>query len=246
MRSMEPLAAAATARAGQMIAAEAAVSRRSRVPPVRSPVGSPSVDSGAGERQRKGLDECRNCPLWKYATQAVPGEGPMSARLMLVGEQPGDQEDLAGRPFVGPAGQLLDRALSAAGIDRGEVYVTNAVKHFEYELRAKRRLHKKPAELEIAACHVWYESEVATVQPALIVAMGATAVRAVLGRALPILSNRGTLLQPPNELAPSTRVLVTVHPSYLLRVLPETRDAEYSKFVEDLKIAAKYIRNLRS
>ena len=243
---IEPLAAAATARAGQMIAAEAAVSRRSRVPPVRSPVGSPSVDSGAGEKQRKALDQCRNCPLWKYATQAVPGEGPISARLMLVGEQPGDQEDLAGRPFVGPAGQLLDRALSAAGIDRGEVYVTNAVKHFKYELRGKRRLHKKPAELEIAACHVWYESEVATVQPALIVAMGATAVRAVLGRALPILANRGTLLQPPNELAPSTRVLVTVHPSYLLRVLPETRDAEYSKFVEDLKIAAKYIRNLRS
>ncbi len=243
---IEPLAAAATARAGQMIAAEAAVSRRSRVPPVRSPVGSPSADSGAGEKQRKALDQCRNCPLWKYATQAVPGEGPISARLMLVGEQPGDQEDLAGRPFVGPAGQLLDRALSAAGIDRGEVYVTNAVKHFKYELRGKRRLHKKPAELEIAACHVWYESEVATVQPALIVAMGATAVRAVLGRALPILANRGTLLQPPNELAPSTRVLVTVHPSYLLRVLPETRDAEYSKFVEDLKIAAKYIRNLRS
>jgi DNA polymerase len=229
-----------------MIANEAAVSRRSRVPPVRSPVGSPSADSGAGEEQRKALDECRNCPLWKYATQAVPGEGPMSARLMLVGEQPGDQEDLVGRPFVGPAGQLLDRALSAAGIDRGEVYVTNAVKHFKYELRGKRRLHKKPAELEIAACHVWYESEVATVQPALIVAMGATAVRAVLGRALPILANRGTLLQPPNELAPSTRVLVTVHPSYLLRVLPETRDAEYSKFVEDLKIAAKYIRKLRS
>ena len=243
---IEPLAAAANARAGQMVAAEAAAPRRSRVPPAPSPLSTPTPDSGAGEDQRELLDQCRNCPLWKHATQAVPGEGPTSARLMLVGEQPGDQEDLAGRPFVGPAGQLLDRALAAAGIERSEVYATNAVKHFKYELRGKRRLHKKPAELEIAACHAWYESEVATVQPALIVAMGATAVRAVLGRALPILANRGTLLAPESGLAASTRVLVTVHPSYLLRVLPETRDAEYGKFVEDLKIAAKYIRELRN
>ena len=211
-----PLVTAAPTRAGQMIATEAAAPRRSRATPVRASA-SPGADSGAGEEQRKWLDQCRNCPLWKYATQAVPGEGPLSARLMLVGEQPGDQEDLAGRPFVGPAGQLLDRALSAAKIDRSEVYVTNAVKHFKYELRGKRRLHKKPAELEIAACHMWYESEVASVKPDLIVAMGATAVRAVLGRALPILANRGTLLEAPSELPASTRVLVTVHPSYLLR-----------------------------
>ena len=243
---IDPLASAATARAGQMIAAEVAAPRRSRVPPARSPVSTPMPNTGAGEAQRELLDQCRNCPLWKYATQAVPGEGPPSARLMLVGEQPGDQEDLAGRPFVGPAGQLLDRALAAADIDRSEVYVTNAVKHFKYELRGKRRLHKKPAELEIAACHPWYESEVATVRPALIVALGATAVRAVLGRPLPILANRGTLIEPQNQLPPSTRVLVTVHPSYLLRVLPETRDAEYDKFVADLKIAAKYLRHLRT
>ena len=209
------------------------------------PASTPRAESGAGEDQRKLLDQCRNCSLWKHATQAVPGEGPTSARMMLVGEQPGDQEDLAGRPFVGPAGQMLDRALAAAGIKRSEVYVTNAVKHFKYELRGKRRLHKKPAELEIAACHAWYESEVATVQPALIVALGATAVRAVLGRALPILANRGTLIEPHNELLPSTRVLVTVHPSYLLRVLPEARDAEFGKFVEDLTIAAKHLRGLR-
>jgi uracil-DNA glycosylase len=209
------------------------------------PSSTPQAESGAGEDQRKLLDQCRNCSLWKHATQAVPGEGPTSARMMLVGEQPGDQEDLAGRPFVGPAGQLLDRALAAAGIKRSEVYVTNAVKHFKFELRGKRRLHKKPAELEIAACHAWYESEVATVQPALIVALGATAVRAVLGHALPILANRGTLIEPHNELLPSTRVLVTVHPSYLLRVLPEARDAEFGKFVEDLKIAVKYLRGLR-
>ena len=209
------------------------------------PASTPQAESGAGESQRKLLDQCRNCSLWKHATQAVPGEGPTSARMMLVGEQPGDQEDLAGRPFVGPAGQLLDRALAAADIKRSEVYVTNAVKHFKFELRGKRRLHKKPAELEIAACHAWYESEVATVQPALIVALGATAVRAVLGHALPILANRGTLIEPHNELLPSTRVLVTVHPSYLLRVLPEARDAEFGKFVEDLNIAAKYLRGLR-
>ena len=209
------------------------------------PASTPPAESGAGEDQRNQLDQCRSCSLWKHATQAVPGEGPTSARMMLVGEQPGDQEDLAGRPFVGPAGQLLDRALDAAGIKRSEVYVTNAVKHFKYELRGKRRLHKKPAELEIAACHAWYESEVATVQPALIVALGASAVRAVLGHALPILANRGMLIEPHNELLPSTRVLVTVHPSYLLRVLPEARDAEFGKFVEDLKIAAKYLRGLR-
>ena len=165
-RLIEPLTAAANARAGRMISNEAAAPRRSRVPPARSSIPTPAADSGAGEDQRKLLDQCRNCPLWQHATQAVPGEGPTSARLMLVGEQPGDQEDLAGRPFVGPAGQLLDRALTAAGIERSEVYVTNAVKHFKYELRGKRRLHKKPAELEIAACHAWYESEVATVQPA--------------------------------------------------------------------------------
>ena len=242
---IEPLAAVAKARAGQMVAAEAATPRRSRVPRASSAVSSPSVNSGAGEAQRKLLNQCRSCPLWQFATQAVPGEGPTSAPLMLVGEQPGDQEDLAGHPFVGPAGQLLDRALAAAGIERAQVYVTNAVKHFKYELRGKRRLHKKPAEQEIAACHAWYESEVAAVQPALIVALGATAVRAVLGRALPILAHRGTLIDAPNELAPSARVLVTVHPSYLLRVLPETRDAEFGKFVEDLKIAAKYVRDRR-
>ena len=201
----------------------------------------PTADAGAGEEQRAALNQCRNCSLWRHATQAVPGEGTSPARLMLVGEQPGDQEDLAGRPFVGPAGQLLDRALADAGIDRRDVYVTNAVKHFKYELRGRRRLHKKPAELEIAACRPWYESEVATVQPHLIVALGATAARAVLGRALPILANRGRLLEPADEIASAARVLVTVHPSYLLRVLPETRDAEYAAFVDDLKIAAKYI-----
>jgi len=242
---IQPLAAAAKARAGHMVAAEAAAPRRSRAVRAAPIASALTTISGAGEAQRKLLDQCRHCPLWEHATQAVPGEGPAPARLMMVGEQPGDQEDLAGRPFVGPAGQLLDRALADAGIDRRTTYVTNAVKHFKYELRGKRRLHKKPAELEIAACHRWYESEVATVQPELIVALGATAVRAVLGRALPILAHRGTLIEPSAEMAPNTRVLVTVHPSYLLRVLPETREAEYAKFVDDLKIAADYLRDRR-
>ena len=240
---IQPLAAAAKARAGQMVAAEAAAPRRSRAVRAAPPASVLPVSS-AGEAQRKLLDQCRNCPLWEHATQAVPGEGPAPARLMMVGEQPGDQEDLAGRPFVGPAGQLLDRALADAGIDRRTTYVTNAVKHFKYELRGKRRLHKKPAELEIAACHRWYESEVASVQPELIVALGATAVRAVLERALPILAHRGTLIEP-SGVSQNTRVLVTVHPSYLLRVPPETREAEYAKFVGDLKIAADYLRDRR-
>ncbi len=239
---IEPLVSAAKTRAGQMVATEASAPRRGRLPRVPSLPSEPSTDAGAGEEQRKLLNQCRNCPLWRDATQGVPGEGPRNARLMMVGEQPGDQEDLAGRPFVGPAGQLFDRALNDAGIDRTDVYVTNAVKHFKYELRGKRRLHKKPAELEVAACHKWYESEVRAVQPDLIVAMGATAVRTVLGRALPILAHRGTLIESNDKFAPNARVLVTVHPSYLLRVPPEARDVEYAKFVDDLKIAAEHIR----
>jgi uracil-DNA glycosylase len=237
---IEPIAADAKLRAGKTIAPRTSRALRAPAAPLM-----PAPDAGAGEAQRQLLNECRNCPLWKGATQGVPGEGPLSARLMLVGEQPGDQEDIAGRPFVGPAGQLLDRALIEAGVDRGEVYVTNAVKHFKYELRGKRRLHKKPSELEITACHPWFESEVATVQPDLIVALGATAARAVVGRALPILANRGMLLAPPPGLPATTRLLVTVHPSYLLRVLPETRDAEFAKFVDDLKVAAKFLRDQR-
>lgn len=236
-----PLVAAAKTRAGQMVATEATAPRRSGLPRAPSLPSEPSNESGAGEEQRKLLNECRNCPLWRDATQGVPGEGPHSARLMFVGEQPGDQEDIAGRPFVGPAGNLFDRALNDAGIDRAGVYVTNAVKHFKYELRGKRRLHKSPAELEIAACRPWYESEVKAVQPDLIVAMGATAVRAALGRPLPILANRGTLIDLNNGSAPSARLLITVHPSYLLRVPPEARDAEYAKFVADLKVAAAHI-----
>jgi uracil-DNA glycosylase family protein len=181
--------------------------------------------------------ECQACPLWKNATQTVFGEGPARAAVMLVGEQPGDQEDLAGRPFVGAAGQMLDRALADAGIDRGEVYVTNAVKHFKHEPRGKRRIHKKPSDLEIEACHPWLEHELELVQPALVVALGASAARALLGHATPIERNRGRLL----PLLGGARLLVTVHPSYLLRVPDQYRPEAYRHFVEDLKLALPFL-----
>jgi len=178
---------------------------------------------------------CRACHLWKDATQTVFGEGPSHARMMLVGEQPGDKEDLAGKPFVGPAGQMLDRALQEAGIDRHKTYVTGAVKHFKFVRRGKFRLHQKPATPEIRACRPWYERELAAIKPALVVAMGATAAQCVFGKITPINRNRGRLI----DLDDGIKALVTVHPSYLLR-LPdaEARAREYARFVDDLKIAA--------
>ena len=188
---------------------------------------------------RAAEDECTRCPLYKNATQVVPGEGPARARIMMVGEQPGDKEDLAGKPFVGPAGQMLDRALEEAGIDRGAVYVTNAVKHFKFVPRGKIRLHQKPNTPEIKACRPWYERELAAIKPDLVVAMGATAAQSVLGKITPINKNRGRLI----NLDDGTRVLVTVHPSYLLR-LPDAdaRAREYQHFVQDLKIASDVLR----
>jgi DNA polymerase len=184
---------------------------------------------------------CRACPLWKDATQTVFGEGPQHASIMLVGEQPGDKEDLAGRPFVGPAGQLLDRALQEAGIDRPRVYVTNAVKHFKFVLRGKFRLHQKPTTPEIKACRPWYERELAAIKPALVVAMGATAAQSVFGKITPINKSRGRLI----DLDEGMQALVTVHPSYLLR-LPDAdaKAREYDRFVEDLKIAAGVLKKL--
>lgn len=181
--------------------------------------------------------DCRACPLWKGATQTVFGEGRPRAALMLVGEQPGDQEDLAGQPFVGSAGDVLDRALADAGIDRQQVYVTNAVKHFKHEPRGKRRIHKKPSEREIEACHPWLENELALVRPALVVALGATAARSLLGRATPIEANRSQLI----PLFGGGRLLITVHPSYLLRVPDPYRAEAYRRFVEDLKLALPFL-----
>lgn len=185
--------------------------------------------------------DCRACPLWKDATQTVFGEGPPHAPLMLVGEQPGDKEDLAGKPFVGPAGQMLDRALDEAGIDRKKVYVTNAVKHFKFVPRGKIRLHQKPNTAEIKACRPWYERERATVKPVLVVAMGATAAQCVFGKITPINKNRGHLI----DLHDGAQALVTVHPSYLLR-LPDqdARAREYQRFVDDLKMAGTQLRKI--
>lgn len=190
---------------------------------------------------REQAAHCRDCPLWKHATQTVFGAGPASARIVLVGEQPGDQEDLDGKPFVGPAGRLLDRALLDAAIDRKATYVTNAVKHFKFEPRGKRRIHKKPSELEIGACHQWLERELALIRPALVVALGATAARAVFGRATAIGKNRGRILAGAQAKHPvEADLLVTVHPSFLLRVPDEDRDAAYEAFVADLKLIAAY------
>jgi uracil-DNA glycosylase family protein len=183
---------------------------------------------------------CRACPLWKNATQTVFGEGPLHAQAMLVGEQPGDKEDLSGKPFVGPAGRILDRALEEAGIDRRKVYVTNAVKHFKFVPRGKIRLHQKPTTPEIKACRQWYERELAAIKPPLVVAMGATAAQSVFGKMTPINKNRGHLI----DVEEGLKALVTVHPSYLLR-LPdaEAKEREYRRFVADLKIAATMLKD---
>jgi len=181
---------------------------------------------------RETASACRNCALWEPATQTVFGEGPVPARIMLVGEQPGDTEDIAGRPFVGPAGRKLDEALIAAGIDRREVYVTNAVKHFKFVPRGKIRLHQKPTTPEIKACRPWLEREIEFIAPEVIVAMGATAAHSVFGRAMPIGKNRGRMVS-----LNGTQALITVHPSYLLRIEePDAAAAEYARFVEDLRL----------
>jgi uracil-DNA glycosylase family protein len=184
------------------------------------------------------VNACRRCGLWKSATQGVPGEGKAPSGLMLVGEAPGDQEDLQGHPFVGPAGAMLDRALEEAGMDRKSVYVSNAVKHFKFEPRGKRRLHVKPSVTEIQACHWWLEEELRLVSPKLVVALGATAARALLGRVVTIAQTRGSALQ----LSETTHLWVTIHPSYLLRIPEESRKrAEYQRFVEELTAAHRWV-----
>lgn len=189
------------------------------------------------EALRDDASDCKACPLWKHATQTVFGEGKASARCMLVGEQPGDQEDLQGRPFVGPAGAVLDRALKEAGLDRSRLYVTNAVKHFKWEPRGRRRMHKTPAQQEIEACRQWLERELATVRPDLVVALGGTAARALVGRVVKLGEQRGRIITGGDIPA----LLVTVHPSYILRVPPQDRDDTYNAFVADLKVAADFL-----
>lgn len=201
---------------------------------VRSPAASLA-------RLAQEAKSCTRCPLYRNATQTVFGEGPADAKLMVVGEQPGDQEDIAGRPFVGPAGRVLDRALAEAGIDRALVYVTNAVKHFKNEPRGKRRLHKKPTRSEVEVCKVWLLQEVAVVRPALVLAMGVTAAEALAGRPMTIARERGRAL----AFSGGQRGMVTVHPSSILRVPDEAaRHQAYAGLVKDLKVALKTLQTV--
>ena len=179
---------------------------------------------------------CRECPIGQHATQAVCGEGPARARLMIVGEQPGDQEDLRGRPLVGPAGQLFDRALAELGWTRADLFITNAVKHFKYEPRGKRRLHKTPSQQEAAACLHWLESEIELVQPQALLALGATAASSLLGRRVAVMSERGQWF----ERADGRRVLVTLHPAALLRAPPDTQAHAYQDWLQDLREAGRF------
>jgi DNA polymerase len=197
---------------------------------------APLAGSRRLTRARAEARACRRCPLWKHATQTVFGEGPATARVLVVGEQPGDREDLDGRPFVGPAGQLLRKALVEAGLDVTTFYVTNAVKHFKWEPRGKRRIHKRPNQLEILACRHWLEEEVAAIAPRLILALGATAAAAIAEGTVRVTRDRGQLL--PSTLGPP--VTVTVHPSSILRQPDaESRRREYERFVDDLRAIAR-------
>lgn len=187
---------------------------------------------------RRATQACKGCELYLHATQAVSGEGPSTADLVLIGEQPGNDEDLAGRPFVGPAGRMLDRALEDAGIDRTRVYITNAVKHFKFEERGKRRIHKKPSVGEVRACKPWLEAEVAIVKPTIIGCLGATAAQSLLGSEFRLTKDRGRPIEHP----PDGTIVATVHPSAILRAPdPEQREAAYAQFVEDLKTIRKLL-----
>lgn len=184
---------------------------------------------------------CTRCPLYKHATQVVPGEGSPRSRLMMVGEQPGNNEDMEGRPFVGPAGRILDRAIADADLDRRKIFVTNAVKHFKFEQRGKRRLHKKPNAYEIDRCHWWLEQELRVIKPELVVALGATAVRSLTGRPMAIVKLRGRAV----PLADGTPLVATIHPSYLLRIRDDDDKAsEYARFVNDLRLCAKLLEKV--
>ena len=192
-------------------------------------------------RAREKAAGCRRCDLWKRATQTVFGEGPANARLMLVGEQPGDQEDLAGEPFVGPAGQLLRAALEEAGLDPAEVFLTNAVKHFKWQPRGKRRIHERPNREEVLACRLWLDEEIAAVKPAMIVALGATAASTLLGSAAKVTRDRGKFF--PSTLAPM--VSMTVHPSSILRATDSAARAQARReFVADLKTFARKLKRI--
>ena len=196
---------------------------------------APVPETASLTRLREAAAHCTACPLYKDATQTVFGEGRKDASIMLLGEQPGDQEDLSGKPFIGPAGQILNRALEEAGIDRNSVYVTNTVKHFKWEPRGKRRIHQKPSSRDIAACRPWLEAELRVVRPKVLLCLGSTAAQALFGSSFRVTRERGKVIE--SELAP--RVVPTVHPSSLLRQPDEeSRAREYALFVDDLRVAA--------
>ena len=197
---------------------------------------APVPETSSLKELAEAAKKCTACHLYKRGTQTVFGEGPKNATIMLIGEQPGDYEDVAGKPFVGPAGKIMDRALEEAGIDRKHVYVTNAVKHFKWEPRGKRRIHQKPNSREIAACRPWLEAELRLVKPKLVVCLGATAGQTVFGPTFRVTRERGKVLS--SKLAP--KVVATVHPSSLLRQPDEeSREREYASFVRDLRVALK-------
>lgn len=220
----------------------AKLSRRGR--PGEELTAAPLISTNATlEELRERARTCRACDLWKRATQSVFGEGSADARVLLIGEQPGDREDLAGRPFVGPAGLLLDKALEQAGIARENVYVTNVVKHFNWEPRGKRRIHKKPNQLQIAACRPWLDAELAAVRPEVVVCLGATAAQALLGKKFRVTQQRGQMI--PSTLAPF--VTATVHPSSILRAPDdESRRREMKLFVADLARVAAVLRRKKA
>jgi len=190
---------------------------------------------------RQAVQDCRGCNLYRFATQAVAGEGPVSAAIVFIGEQPGDEEDHQGRPFVGPAGRLFDRALAEAGIDRSQTYVTNAVKHFKFEERGKRRIHKKPSVSEARACQPWLEAEIMAIKPKIIVCLGATAAQSVFGPDYRVTRDRGEFVNHPW----AAHATSTVHPSAILRAPDEQRTVEYQLFVDDLRKVKKLADKLR-
>ncbi len=235
------LVAEASTRTHDMLNKTPSATRKAKRTPTRPERVAPQIVDTDLDALRTSVQQCRDCPLWRNATQAVFGAGLKRAKILFVGEQPGDQEDLSGEPFVGPAGRMLDRALEDAGIDRKLAYVTNAVKHFKFEPRGKRRIHKKPNEMEIAACNQWLQRELRAVKPDLVVALGATGARAVFGKATAIEKNRGHIIKDIEAAGVHTSdVLVTVHPSFLLRVPDADKRSAYERFVEDLKLARSY------
>ncbi|MER8428961.1 UdgX family uracil-DNA binding protein [Mesorhizobium caraganae] len=200
--------------------------------PKREPAEAPDDDANTLSELREAAKSCRRCPLWRDATHTVFGEGPDNAKVVFVGEQPGDQEDLAGKPFVGPAGKVFNAILDDAGVDRQKVYVTNAVKHFKFEPRGKRRIHSKPNAGEVQACRWWIGKELELIKPGLAVALGATAALSLLGKAIPVTKMRGQVIEREDGL----RVFITIHPSFILRIHePADKEAERERFLHDMK-----------